>query len=147
MDALVLLLLLLACPVSMGVATWLGTRRGQQPSGTSLPDASVLPARPGLQQQQATQPDGAAQARPSHLLCVDWRIVGAVALAAVLLWRLAPQLVLPAVILLLVLACPISHYLLMRGGLMRAGPGTSCHSTPQQPSGAQARTPPSGQGE
>ncbi len=137
------LVLLLACPVGMGVAMRLGTRRAQQASLAPLPDAPALSARANLREQQAARPDTAAQARPFRLLCVDWRVVVAVALAGVFLWRLAPQLVLPAVILLLLLACPVSHYLLLRGA-----PGAPCHSAPQEPSGAQqARTPPAGQGE
>ncbi len=121
------LVLLLACPVGMGVAMRLGTRRAQQASLAPLPDAPALSARANLREQQAARR----------------RVVVAVALAGVFLWRLAPQLVLPAVILLLLLACPVSHYLLLRGA-----PGAPCHSAPQEPSGAQqARTPPAGQGE
>ncbi|MFN3286225.1 MAG: hypothetical protein ACK45F_08085 [bacterium] len=142
MESLVLLGLLLACPVGMGVAMWLGMRRGHQPPSTPLPAAPVMLARANLDEQQAARPDTAAQARPFRFLCLDRRVVGAVALAGVLLWRLAPQLLLPAVILLLLLACPLSHYLLMRGA-----PGASCHAAPQEPPGAQqARTPPAGQG-
>ncbi|MDR7386542.1 MAG: hypothetical protein QN204_11055 [Armatimonadota bacterium] len=143
MESLVLLLLLLACPVGMGVGVWLGARRGSQPSPTPLPDAPVLHARADLHEQPAAEPDTAAQARPFRFLWLDWRLVGSVALAGVLLWRVAPQLLPPAVILLLLLACPVSHYLLMRGA-----PGASCRSAPQDRWAAQrVRTRPAGGGE
>src|SRR5437763_12104673 len=48
-------------------------------------------------------------------LCLNWKVLGALALVGVGIWAVAPHLVLGAIPLLALAACPLSMMLMMRG--------------------------------
>lgn len=65
-------------------------------------------------------------------LCLNWKVVGGLAVAGLALWTIAPQAVGRAAPLLLLLVCPLSMVFMMRGmGGQSGQSGASCH-TPQQ---------------
>ncbi len=47
-------------------------------------------------------------------MCINWRVVGALSLVALAVFALAPDLIGPALPLLVVAACPLSMLLMMR---------------------------------
>jgi hypothetical protein len=47
--------------------------------------------------------------------CLNWKVLGSLALAGLVIWAVAPKLVVGAVPVLAVLACPLSMMLMMRG--------------------------------
>lgn len=55
-------------------------------------------------------------------MCVDWRVLGGLALAGVGIWLYAPQLLGAALPLLFVLICPLSMVVMM--WMMRGSMGT-----------------------
>ncbi|MGH2664092.1 MAG: DUF2933 domain-containing protein [Actinomycetota bacterium] len=56
-------------------------------------------------------------------MCLNWKVLGGLAAVGVGVWAVAPDLVSSALPLLLVLACPLSMFLMMRG--MHAGEETT----------------------
>ncbi len=124
MEALLPLLLLLACPVGMGVAMWLAQRAS---GGQAAPPPADSPTGALHVPLEGEPPDAGSAARPPHLLCLDWRVLAGLAAVGVFVWLVAPRLVLPALVLLALLACPVSHYVMMRGLA-----GRSCHVPSRQ---------------
>lgn len=63
-------------------------------------------------------------------LCLNWRVVAALAMVGVAIWVVAPALIWAAVPILLLAACPLSMLLMMRGmGPQRAAqPPETSHS-------------------
>ncbi|MDR7563642.1 MAG: DUF2933 domain-containing protein [Armatimonadota bacterium] len=130
------LLLLLACPLGMGIAMRLAMRAEPRGPGGG---ASAADSSAGLSQvpDDRPPPDAASALRSSRLLCLDWRVLAGLVTVGVVLWLVAPAVILPALALLALLACPTSHYLMMRGEA-----GRSCHPPSQQP----AQAPPEASG-
>lgn len=130
MDSLLpLLLLLVACPLGMGIATWLSMRTGQRGRSVAIPAAPLPASAPAADGPRSVEGPGAGQS--PRLLCRDWRVLAGLAAVGALVWVVAPQLVVPLLVLLAVLACPLSHLLLMRGAA-----GCSCHPTGHEPTPA-----------
>ncbi len=48
-------------------------------------------------------------------MCLNWKVLAGLAVAGVIVWLVAPRLVLAALPVLLVLACPLSMLFMMRG--------------------------------
>lgn len=58
-------------------------------------------------------------------MCLNWKVVGGLAVVGLAVWAFAPNLVAGATPLLLALACPLSMLFMMRGmGSIQGGQGT-----------------------
>lgn len=60
-------------------------------------------------------------------MCLNWKVIGGLAVVGLGIWTLAPGLAAAALPLLLVAACPLSMLLMMRGRQ-----GSQCAAQPQQ---------------
>jgi hypothetical protein len=82
----------------MGVMMWL-LRRGQRVA----PAPNALPAAAAARSGRAALCDQ----------CFDWRIVSGLAAVALAIWLLVPGVLVPALLVLVALACPLSMLLMM----------------------------------
>lgn len=73
-------------------------------------------------------------------LCLNWKVIGGLALVGLAVWAIAPQAVAPLLPLLLLAACPLSMYFMMRG--MQGG-GQSRTSDREAREGTHAGSAPS----
>ncbi|GBD29851.1 hypothetical protein HRbin32_00943 [bacterium HR32] len=116
MESLIPLLFLLACPLGMGLAMWLVTRAGRRHPGGP---GSVLPASvagtPQLRDPRPWGPQEEWTPRRGRAVCLDWRAMVGLGIIAVLVWLLAPKFLWLALVVLALLACPLSMYLMTRG--------------------------------
>jgi hypothetical protein len=64
-------------------------------------------------------------------MCLNWKVLGGLAVVGVIVWVVAPQLVLAALPLLLVAACPLSMLVMM--GRMRGGQEATQPAQANQP--------------
>ncbi len=129
MQYILSLLPLLACPVGMGLMIWLmmrGNKQDQAPQRTDqLPTASAYRTP-----VEATH-ESPRRNSPLQMLfmCLNWRVVAGLAVVGVIFWAVAPQLLLGAIPLLIVAACPLSMLFMMRGmqggGSQQAMPSAS----------------------
>lgn len=118
----------LICPLAMGGAMWLlmRTSRGPAPDGGQqvVQQGAVDPpaGRP------AAPPPGPAD-RGLRLgpICLNWRVVGGLALIGGGVWVLAPNLMWAALPVLLMAACPLSMLFMMRDM-----PGSQCATPAEQ---------------
>src|SRR6266478_856273 len=126
MQYILSLLPLLACPVGMGLMMWLMMRTGkeQTPSDASPQQEDRRVAAP------LATPLTSTSMSPQHTsplkaiwdcvqMCLNWKVLAGLAVVGVIVWLVAPRLVLAALPVLLVLACPLSMLFMMRG--MRGG--------------------------
>ena len=105
MENLLPVLASLACPVGMGLMMWM--MRGDHAS-----------APQGLIGTAATTPTPRASwlmALGSLGKCLNWKVGAGLAAVGLALFLIAPHLLLAALPLLLVLVCPLSMLLMMRG--------------------------------
>ncbi len=117
MAYLIALLPTILCPLVMGLLMWLMMR--QQPTNQPSEHQSSQP------DQSAMQPVPAAGVTsPMHRarsffrmpqLCLNWKVLGGLALVGVAIWIVAPQAALFILPFLLIAACPLSMLLMMRG--------------------------------
>src|SRR6266487_5466495 len=108
MAYLVSLLPALACLVLMGLMMWLMMRGNKDHGGEQARQSDVR--SPG-------DPLNAPQKRAigGFHLCLNWKVVAGLAVLGLGIWVVAPNLVWAAVPVLVVLACPLSMLLMMRG--------------------------------
>ncbi|MGH2376545.1 MAG: DUF2933 domain-containing protein [bacterium] len=92
-----------------------------------------------------TQRQETPQRRTILGFCLNWKVIGGLALVAVGLWVFAPSLVARALPLLLFAACPLSMLFMMRGmkGESQTGSqsGASCHTPGQAEPVRRTETP------
>jgi len=135
MQYILSLLPVLACPVGMGLMMWLIMRQGKEHTP------------PAAEKQQEDRPVAAPRAspvtstpvssqHPSPLkaiwdcvqMCLNWKVLAGLAVVGLAVWVVAPQFVLAALPLLLVVACPLSMLLMM--GRMRGGQPAQANQPP-----------------
>jgi hypothetical protein len=127
MQYLLSLLPVLACPVGMGLMVWLMIRGSKD----QTPDVSAreqtpfetrsaptwMPAPPPLgQESPISSPSSPLKAIVDCIqMCLNWKVLAGLAVVGLTVWVVAPQLVLAALPLLLVVVCPLSMLVMMRG--------------------------------
>ena len=108
MAYLISLLPALACPLLMGLMMWLMMRGNKDQSGEK---ADQMLARSSDDSMNAPQ----KRSMGGLHLCLNWKVVAGLAVVGLGTWVVAPNLVWAAVPVLVVLACPLSMLLMMRG--------------------------------
>ena len=108
MAYLLSLLPALACPLLMGLMMWLMMRGNKDQSGEK---ADQVLARSSDDSMNASQ----KRSMGGLHLCLNWKVVAGLAVVGLGTWVVAPNLVWAAVPVLVVLACPLSMLLMMRG--------------------------------
>ncbi len=113
MQYLLSLVPLLACPVGMGLMMWL-MMRGNKDQAPQEADQTRMDA-----QRTAPQVTTASPKRSSMFtmfgMCLDWRVLTGLAVVGLALWVVAPKMLVGAIPLLIVAACPLSMLFMMRG--------------------------------
>lgn len=112
MAYLLSLLSALACPILMGLMFWLMMRRPKDQPARDAHQANL---------DAHSAPGGVARTNPTGglRLCLNWKVVAGLAVVGLGVWVITPNLVWAALPILIVLACPLSMLLMMRG--MSAG--------------------------
>ena len=122
MQYILSLLPLLACPVGMGLLMWLMMRatKKQAPG-----EAVQAPLDTSSKSSEVTNESPKRGSMLSMLfMCVNWKVVAALAVVGLIVGVVAPRLLLGAIPLLILAACPLSMLFMMRS--MQGG-----HSSPQ----------------
>ncbi len=137
MQYILSLLPVLACPVGMGLMIWLMMRQGKEqmppdaaPQQEDRPVASprASPVAPTPMSSQHTSPLKAIW--DCVQMCLNWRVLVGLAVVGLAVWVVAPRLVLAALPLLLVVACPLSMLVMM--GRMRGGQPAQANQLPAE---------------
>ena len=134
MQYILSLLPVLACPVGMGLMMWLMMRQGKE---HRPPDASPQREDRPVASPRAcpvtSTPMPSQHASPLKAIwdcvqmCLNWKVLVGLAIMGLAVWVVAPRLVLAALPLLLVVACPLSMLVMI--GRMRGGqPAQANHS-------------------
>lgn len=122
MQYLLSLLPLLICPIAMGLIIWLMMRMGKEPTPPRVqhPSERVHPVETPTQNVSVPTPSSPLKAIVDCMqMCLNWKVLLGLAAVALLVGVLAPQFLLSALPILLVLACPLSMLFMMSG--MRGG--------------------------
>jgi Protein of unknown function (DUF2933) len=125
MQYVLSLLPVLACPVGMGLMMWLMMRGNKEQPTQEIDHAPMRVTDESYDSYQAvdgTTPlySGSEPSRKSSIfsmlfMCLNWKVVGGLAVVAVIIGIIAPKLLLGAIPLLIVAACPLSMLFMMRG--------------------------------
>ncbi len=118
MQYILSLLPLLACPVGMGLMMWFMMRGNKQEQAPQRTDQ--LPTTSAYQTPVEATHESPRRNSPLQMLfmCLNWRVVAGLAVVGVIVWAVAPQLLLGAIPLLIVAACPLSMLFdHLRGGV------------------------------
>ena len=135
MQYVLSLLPVLACPVGMGLMIWLMMRQGKEqtapdaaPQREDRPVASprASPITSTSMSSQHTSPLRAIW--DCVQMCLNWKVLVGLAVVGLAVWVVAPQLVLAALPLLLIVACPLSMLVMM--GRMRGGQPVQVNQSP-----------------
>ncbi len=135
MQYILSLLPVLACPVGMGLMMWLIMRQGKEqmppdaaPQREDRPVASPLacPVNSTSMSSQRTSPLKAIW--DCVQMCLNWKVLVGLAVVGLAVWVVAPRLVLAALPLLLIVACPLSMLVMM--GRMRGGQPVQVNQSP-----------------
>jgi hypothetical protein len=129
MQYILSLLPVLACPVGMGLMMWL-MMRGNKDQATREVDQVHASAHSESVEVPNETPQGASLLKmigSCLKMCLNWKVLAGLAVVGVIIWLVAPRLVLAALPVLLVLACPLSM-LFMMGGMRRSQ--SASRSTP-----------------
>ena len=133
MQYVLSLLPVLACPVGMDLMMWL-MMRGHKEQPTRQDDRSLMnttseayamsEAYPPVEDTKPVYSGSEPSSKPSIFsmlfICLNWKVVGGLAVVAVIIGIIAPKLLLGAIPLLIVAACPLSMLFMMRG-MQRGG--------------------------
>ena len=107
MAYLVSLLPFLACPLMMGLMFWM--MRGNKDQSTEQTHRAHLTTA----NESTKAPQNSAMG--GLHICLNWKVVAGLAAVGLGIWVVAPSLVWAALPILVVLACPLSMLLMMRG--------------------------------
>ena len=136
MQYILSLLPLLACPVGMGLLMWLmmrGTKK-QAPN-----EADQAPLDTSSKSSEVTNESPKRGSMLSMLfMCLNWKVVATLAVVGLIVGIVAPQLLLGAIPLLILAACPLSMLFMMRG--MQGGGQSSSQSPQVRPSRIEGNT-------
>src|SRR5712692_9392751 len=113
MQYILSLLPLLACPVGMGLLMWLMMRgnKNQAPRG-----ADQVPIETYSTPSEVTNaPPKRGPLLSMLFMCLNWKVVAGLAVVGLIVGIVAPKLLLGAIPLLILAACPISMLFMMRG--------------------------------
>lgn len=117
MAYLIALLPTILCPLIMGLMMWLMMRH--QPSNEISEHQPSQHAQPSMQPVPAADATSAMHRARSLFrmphLCLNWKVIGGLALLGLGTWIMAPQVALFVLPLLLIVACPLSMLFMMRG--------------------------------
>ncbi len=108
MAYLLSLLPALACPLLMGLMMWLMMRGNKDQPGEKADQAHARSSDGSMNPSQKRSMGGL------HI-CLNWKVIAGLAVVGLGTWVVAPNLVWAAVPILVVLACPLSMLLMMRG--------------------------------
>ena len=122
MQYILSLLPVLVCPVGMGLMVRLMMRMGKE---QTPPDASPQQEDRRVASPLAT-PISSTSMSSQHTsplkaiwdcvqMCLNWKVLAGLAVVGVIVWLVAPRLVLAALPVMLLLACPLSMLFMMGG--------------------------------
>src|SRR5579863_8872087 len=122
MQYVLSLLPVLACPVGMGLMMWF-VMSGQKEQPTREVDHAPMRATGESYQavedttpvRRVIEPTRKPSIFSMLFMCLNWKVVGGLAVVAVIIGIIAPQLLLGAIPLLIVATCPLSMLFMMRG--------------------------------
>src|SRR5437773_1750353 len=133
MQYILSLLPLLACPVGMGLIMWL-MMRGTKKQAPGEADQAPLDIS-----SKSSEITNESPKRGSMLfMCLNWKVVATLAVVGLIVGIVAPQLLLGAIPLLILAACPLSMLFMMRG--MQGGGQSSSQSPQVRPSRIEGNT-------
>ncbi len=136
MQYILSLLPLLACPVGMGLLMWL-LMRGTKEQAPN--EADQAPLDTSSKSSEVTNESPKRGSMLSMLfMCLNWKVVAALAVVGLIVGIVAPQLLLGVIPLLILAACPLSMLFMMRG--MQGGGQSSSQSLQVRPSRIEGNT-------